>query len=217
MTVETKGAMSAREKALDRVAKLLARAGSSNAHEAALAATRADEILKKHGISREEVEDHLDAMARAFEDAGPIGDDFWRIRIAIAVADKIRCRAVRKADRLIFEGSPKRAARAAIVYAGIARAIEDRCAVVYGSWGHPQVFLDVLRPILLEEAARAATERILGVAQAAHFPVPSDPQKRLLDYSVGSTGSAWCARMHMDGAKKHGRDVGLAVDLGGVG
>ena len=206
-------ASDSRKKALDRAAKLLARAASDNPNEAALARSNFEAACRKHGFTREDVEEHVDAGARAFEDAGPLVDDFWQIRLALAVADRVGVRATRKSDRLFFEGSPRRARRAATAYAIAAGRLLPACEGVYASYGHPPVFRPVLLPILLEEAARAIAERLLGREQPRRFPVPREVQEELLLWSRVRTRSEGLARMHVEWARRGGRAVGLALEI----
>ena len=202
-----------RKKILDRAAKLLARVSSDNGHEAALARSNFEATCRKYGITREDVEEHVDAGARAFEDAGLLGEDFWQIRVALAVADRVGVRATKKADRLYFEGSPRRARRASTSYATVVGRLRPACEGVYASYGHPPVFQPVLVPILLEEAARAVAERLLGSEQPRRFPVPRDVQEDLLMWSKVRTGGDGLARMHVEWARRGGRAVGLALEI----
>lgn len=206
-----------RQKALDRAVKFRRQATSQNEHEADVARRRLDEIRAQHGIADAEIDECIDASERVWEDAGPLSNDFWQVRVALALADRIGCRAVRKGDRLVFEGSPRRTKRAAAAYIPIVRDVENGCEGVYASYGHPPIFVPVLKPILLEEAARAVAERVLGHGQPKRFPVPLEPQQELLAWSRGATGSVWCAQMHMDWARRDGRTVGRAVNLGEIG
>lgn len=202
-----------RAKALDRVIKLLASAASSNEHEAANARRRAEELRASHGISQDEIDEYIDASEQVYEDAGVLGDDFWQVRIALAIADRVGCHAMKKSDRLIFRGSPRRVSKALLSYTPVARDVENGCDGVYRSYGHPPIFEPVLRPILLEEAARAVAERVLRQDQPPRFPVSKELQREIFAWSKGATGSAGCAQMHMGWAKRDGRTIGLAVNL----
>lgn len=203
-----------RAKALDRVVKLLASATSSNEHEAENARRRAEELRASHGISQEEIDEYVDASEQVYEDAGVLGDDFWQVRIALAIADRVGCHAMKKENRLIFRGSPRRVSKALLSYTPIARDVENGCESVYLSWGHPPIFRPVLKPILLEEAARAVAERVLGGGQPARFPVSAELQREIFAWSRGATGSPHCAQMHMGWARNDGRAIGLAVNIG---
>lgn len=75
--------MNARDRQLDRLAKLLALATSSNAHEAAAARGQAERLMKRHGLSESDV---------AARDVGycevPLRglDKEWRLALATAAA-----------------------------------------------------------------------------------------------------------------------------------
>ena len=77
-----------REKALDRAVKYHRQATSDNEHEADVAKRRFSEVCAQHGITQAEIDEHVDASEHAYEDAGPLGDDFWQVRIALALADR---------------------------------------------------------------------------------------------------------------------------------
>lgn len=207
---------SRRKKALDRAVKFYRQSTSSNKHEADTARRRLEEAFAAHGFTQADIDEAIDAEEKVYEDAGALGDDFWPVRIALALSDRTGCRAVKKDGRLIFEGTKKRTTRAASAYARIARDVQVGCDGVYASWGHPSVFAPVLRPILIEEAARAVAERVLGQSQPKVFPVSPELQRELLLWSRGMTGSESCGRMHMEFAREGGRKVGLAMDLGEI-
>ena len=95
----TKG--STRNDVLARVRKLLSLAQSSNQHEAQAAHTHAELLMKRHGLTRGEVDD--EALAGIGEHT-IIGIDFgstWRFALLNAVATRYGCKAIR-----IFSAPP---------------------------------------------------------------------------------------------------------------
>lgn len=104
-----------RDKALSRVRKLLARAGSSNKNEAELARQRAEELILKYGLTDAEIVVPREDQSQTKCSAGFVGDENdWRVVLALRVGKRYGCRVFRAYGRLFFDG--KTAAEAVIAY-----------------------------------------------------------------------------------------------------
>jgi len=85
--------MVSRQKLLDRLAKFLALAASSNAHEAASAREKADDLMRKHGISEDEVARNQEGLYE--RSLGAEGwNATWRFSLVTAASRYHGCEAV---------------------------------------------------------------------------------------------------------------------------
>lgn len=101
--------MVARDKAIDKIRKLLMLARSANEHEAANAAAQAARLMAQHGI---------DSVSEMEPDVDPVGDNRdlhveigsgrrpvgWKWRLAWCVADNARCKPC-LLDRTLDDGT----------------------------------------------------------------------------------------------------------------
>lgn len=117
-----------REKIIDRVRKLLALSTSSNVHEAAAAAGRAQDLIERHALRDEEIEDES-PEARAeragyttyvLETTGRVTE--WRLVLAQGICHVNGC------TLLTWREGPRRRRKTKIVAAGSPR---DLSAIAY--------------------------------------------------------------------------------------
>jgi hypothetical protein len=178
--------LTSRDRQIDRLAKLLALAGSSNAHEAAAARQQADRLMKKHGLSEADV---------AARDAGycevplrGLGED-WRLALATAAAR-------RRGAEVVFGGSGRgrrvrlcgeradvaRSRELFEILLGHVRALEREAADAYAGaidlLGRDA--LDLLDDEVLSCGARACSDSfrrgvVLGVVELLDGRAPESP------------------------------------------
>src|SRR3990167_4673613 len=111
-----------RAKTLDKLKKLLARARSSNVHEASLAKLRADELIQKHGITKEEIAAlHKEKPSRRYAGEGYTAS--WQEALAIAVGKRYDCRAMGTKGHILFEGV--NAIDATVHFKKVVKAVEE--------------------------------------------------------------------------------------------
>jgi len=153
--------MVGRERVLDRLTKLLALAGSPNGHEAATAGRIAEGIMREHGLTRGDVEEHtssgiheLSMGAKGFEHA-------WKWALVTAVARYCGCEAV----SLIAAGRRK------------VRLVGERADVEWAD----SLFRDIL-------ASFARLERVEAVEiERSDRCVSSTPEEYVDSYRRGMT------------------------------
>jgi hypothetical protein len=90
--------MTNQERIADKVAKLLRLAKSSNAHEAALAAARAQEMIDRYNLTQEALEEHEQRPeeARAWDDPLFSAKKLWswQTRLALVLAQHNQCQVI---------------------------------------------------------------------------------------------------------------------------
>jgi len=94
------------EKVIDLIAKLLRLSTSSNEHEAALAASRAQELLIKHNLSMAEIEAHRDdkdktpvnLLSETLDITVPKNYGDWKKFLIASVAKYNLCKAILSSD-----------------------------------------------------------------------------------------------------------------------
>ena len=103
--------------AIDKAVKLLRLAQSSNPHEAALAASRAQEIMDRHKLEGLSADYDTDALNRKPDE--PIRDfkadlmdpgtqsETWKARLASTVADVNECKVYLNRTRATWDSKPK--------------------------------------------------------------------------------------------------------------
>ena len=104
-----------RERVLDRLSKLLELSNSPNSHEAATASRLADALMRKHGLTKEDVRNYTcESRSGVFE--LPLGakgfETAWKWALLTATARSCGCEAVallvaeRRKIRLVGEFEP---------------------------------------------------------------------------------------------------------------
>lgn len=135
-----------RDKVLARLANLLRLSKSSNLYEANLARERADDLVRKHGITDVEVAGVVaEPVQRDLPKyAGPISAG-WHEQLAFAVSEKMRCRPLKVRERIFFDGES--AAEAVTQYRRIADEIGDTCGEELREMRDPRAWLYIFRSV----------------------------------------------------------------------
>lgn len=119
------------EKILDRVRKLLALSGSSNPHEAAVAAGAAQKLMEQHGIEAAMLDTEEEPIKAhdGFDEGRRVAT--WRSALATGVATANGCKAVihrsRDGARTMFIGRASDASVVRYMYAYVASEINRLC------------------------------------------------------------------------------------------
>ncbi len=99
LTREEKG------KLIEKIRKLMALSHSPNEHEAALAASRAREILDKYDLSLTEVEMNDEEIIEHRVDTGTRNATAWMGRLAVSVSRAFNCRVFKIYGIMVFCGT----------------------------------------------------------------------------------------------------------------
>ena len=150
--------MTAREKALARLRKILRRARSPYPEEAANARRRAAEIAEKYGITEAEVAAVTSAdRPKRYAAAGDVRDT-WLRNLALAVARARGCRALDRRGTAYFEGDDANVVDdAAALHRKVAEELAAQSELHFASCGynHAPAMRAIWDAIFLSEAARA--------------------------------------------------------------
>lgn len=127
---------------LDKVKKLLRLSTSSNAHEAACAAAKAQELIDRHQLTQAVLEDEHgagsvphDEPIHKFDDAPldqPKRLDYWRQRLASVLARANACRIYMRRPHIFLVGRPSDAETVRYLYAWLSADVM-RLAEVNGA------------------------------------------------------------------------------------
>lgn len=169
--------MSDRDRALDRVRKLLALATSPNPHEAAVAAARAQEIIEAHRLQA-----WLDAEAAVHDDPDPIADARdepletsrrirkWKSALATTLAECNGCVAYiaprGREQSIVLVGRASDRAAVAELWGWLVKRIEWLSAT-HGA-GQPRSWHDAFRIGVVD----AVAERLRHARQEARATLP---------------------------------------------
>lgn len=131
--------MSSREDKVDKLRKLLALGGSPNAHEADAARRSAERFMRRHGLTRRDVEE-ADDEAYCEVSLGAVGwDATWRFALATVAARRCGVEVVglqfgqrRKVKVCGARGSVRRAEKLFKELENAVRILEREAAVRYG-------------------------------------------------------------------------------------
>lgn len=124
------------DEALKKVAKLLRLAESDNANEAALAAAMAQRLMDRHQLRADDLNgpdlgEEPDEPIREFE--APLDGEgakritTWRVRLAVAIAQRNRCRVFLRSHATRLVGRPSDAETVRYLFAYLSREV-DRLA-----------------------------------------------------------------------------------------
>lgn len=168
---------------LERVRKLLALATSSNVHEAALAASRAQELIDRHRLQRLIDEENRNAEAAPITDGreAPLVEARrirkWKSVLAQALAQLNGCLAYTekrgKMKRIILAGTAEDRAAVATLWEGLVRRIEWLSATHLDGEGQDKRWHDAFRigavqtiTDRLQESRQASTAQVQTTALA---------------------------------------------------
>ena len=126
---DPKAVPSERDRVLARLAKILARAKSANAHEADTARRMADDLMARHGLTDADLKKHADAGYHELS-LGHVGfGTTWKFTLVTAAARYSGCEAValqlgrRRRVRLVGERAAVE--RAAVFFEELLRLLRD--------------------------------------------------------------------------------------------
>ena len=121
---------------IDKVRKLLRLAESPNAHEAALAAAKAQTLIDEHNLtasllSLDTATPEQDEPIEDFQKKGaPLderGRDVWKSHLASAISRANACRIYLQGGQIALVGRPSDAAAVRYLYAYLSREVERLC------------------------------------------------------------------------------------------
>jgi hypothetical protein len=113
-----------KEKIIDKVRKLMALSHSPNEHEAALAATRARELLDKYDLSLTEVEINEEEIIEHRVDTGTHQPPLWMGRLAVCVSSAFNCKVFRVYGIMVFCGTKADTQVADFTYSFLFRTVK---------------------------------------------------------------------------------------------
>ena len=159
-----------REKAARLARKLRALSRSPELCEADRARERLSDIVSAYGLREEDLAEEEPGPRPSVRVGGPFGgrSDHWREEVALGVARRWRCRALRGRGQIAFSGASS--ARAAAEYAFLAREIEEAQERCWRSYDHKYrlTIEEEHRRVFLQAAAAATAEVALG--ERSHSP-----------------------------------------------
>ncbi len=123
--------MDEREDIIELVRKCLALSRSSNEHEAARAAEKAQELMLKYKLSEAEVELKTEQKVGVTHTEYPAVSRAWRRDLAGAVSEAYFCKVLvsrrRGHERMVFVGKPTDIQITIMVYEWLASALDQIC------------------------------------------------------------------------------------------
>lgn len=235
-----------RDEAIAKAIKLLKLSESSNPHEAALAAARAQEILDRYEIDRSVLEAEAAAPAEPDEpimdfggkaawldDPGTAHKERWRTLLASVVARANGCYVYNSGARIGLVGRPGDADKVRYLFAYAAHECDRLCDRDGRGCGrtwrnnYRLGIIDTLRAALRDGAARTAAA---ARADYAHNPCALVKVEQALERRAAQAQAVaqwvdknmqmrtvhWNARAYDGAAREAGRKAGREIALNGA-
>jgi hypothetical protein len=215
---------------VEKVRKLIALSGSANAHEAALAAQKAQELMRRHGFDMAQIAISPAASANGIDDARTEGRlDPWRRKLAASIAESMggtvvvtRSRRGAGAGVMSFFGPAGTAQAIAALYRHLDAQLVAIAAIATADRAHTRVHCRTYRTSFLlgavdrlhwrlsrhrEEVITASGSGELAIAGPA---LNGATEERLAE--LGTECHANALSLHWN-AYRRGERAGATVDL----
>lgn len=122
------------EQALDKVARLLRLAKSDNPHEAALAASKAQDIIDRYKLGevaldyeKPKPEEPIKEFEAPLDGESHKSASTWKIRLAVSICESNQCKVILRGGAILLIGRPSDAESVRYLYAWLAQEV-DRLA-----------------------------------------------------------------------------------------
>lgn len=165
--------------AIQKAAKLLRLATSSNPHEAALAASRAQEIIDRHNLDAAGLEGLADQpsaepIRNFFDDPlDAAKSDRWRCGLALVLAEANQCKVILHGGRLCLIGRPSDVSTIRYFYAMLCAEVERiasaQCA------GNGRTFWNNFRLGMVETIGQRLKVQKAATVEAVRAEAASNP------------------------------------------